>query len=265
MKFLKSKTQLIAFDGEGDGSGSEGSGSGSEGSGGDGNDAEKQFTQEQVNTFVAEERRKMNVRQQKLASELEELKSTASLTKEEKEGLQQKIEELQTQYMTVEEKARQAADKASKKHSEELQTIVTERDTWKVKHEQLAISTEIAKTASEQKAISFEQIAALLAPKTKLTEQLDEEGKPTGSFIPKVMFPDKDKDDKPIILELTLPEAVKRMKELPQYGNLFEADKVGGLGGTGSVTSGKPLDIAKIAKDPVAYRKLRKEQPELLQ
>ncbi len=226
---------------------------------------EKKFTQEQLNTFIAEEKRKNQLRERKILGELETLKTSASLTTEEKETLEKRIEDLQTQNMTGEEKARRAEEAAEKKNVEAVTNLTKERDNWQTKHANLVINTAIITTASEgeNKAISHEQILAILQPKTKLVEQLDDDGKPTGNYEPKVSFPDNNKENEPIILELTVPEAIKRMKELEKYGNLFEGIKTGGLGGTGSTTKGGKIDIDKLAKDPAAYRKYRKETPEI--
>ncbi len=265
--FLRATSQIIAFDGDDDAAAkaaaevkakadAEAAAAAAAAAAGD-----KQFNQEQVNTFLAEEKRKHQTQQRKMAADLEELKKTATLTTEQKEGLEQRIEELQTQYMTIEEKARRAEEAAKKEYDERVETLTKERNVWQIKHSELVIDTEIIKAAADQKALFCEQITALLTPKTKLTEKLDDAGKPTGDYEPKVAFPDTDKDDKPILLELTVAEAVKRMKELPKYGNLFEGGKVGGLGGTGSTTSGKPLDLVKIAReDPETYRELRKKR-----
>jgi len=223
----------------------------------------ERFTQDQVNTFVAEEKRKTQERQKKLIDELKDAKKVSSITSEERSQLEQRIEDLNTASMTAEEKQNRATEKAKKEYDVRVENLSSERDVWQIKHAQLMIDTEITKAAASEKAMYTEQIAALLIPKTKLVESLDSDGKPSGAYAPKVSFPDTDKDDKPIVLELTVPEAVKRMKELPQYGNLFEGDKKGGVGGTGSL-KGKAIDLAKIAAtDQAQYRKLRKEKPEL--
>jgi len=225
------------------------------------NKKDETFTQDQLNTIVAEERRKMSEKQRTLVTELETLKKSTSLTVKEKESLQKRIEDLQTQHMTTEEKGRRAEEAAEKKRAGEIAELTEDRDIWQRKHAQLVINTAIIGAASDNKALQHEQITALIGPRTKMVEKLDEDGKPTGDHEPKVSFADKDKDDKPIILELTVPEAVKRMKELEQYGNLFEGGKKSGLGGTGSQTKGGKYDIAEIAKkDPAKYRELRKER-----
>jgi len=261
--FLKSNPSLICFDDEGEG---EGNGE-SEGKGkGKGEGEEKTFTQEQVNTFLATEKRRTQETQRQLASELEELRKTAKLTNDEKAELSKRIEELQAQFMTKEEKARQDADRAKKEYDGKLEMTTKERDEWKTKHEKLAIDTELMRCAAnaDPPAVRYEQISAILAPKTRLVEKLNDEGQSTGEYEPKVSFPDKDKEKKPIILELTIEEAVTRMTELEQYDNLFQAKKKSGLGATGSTGKSGQIDIVKIAKeDPATYRKLRKERPEL--
>lgn len=226
---------------------------------------EKTFNQDDLNRFLAEDKRKGQEKQRQLATQLADMQKQKNLTDKQKKDLQTRIDELQAQYMTTEEKARQDADRKQKEYDGKLEAATTERDEWKVKHEQLAISTEIAHAAIEHEAVDFEQIEALLRAKTKLVEKLDDEGQPMGEFEPKVSFPDTGKDKNPIILELTVNEAVKRMRELPKYGNLFRSPKKSGLGGSGSAgPSGKKIDIAQLAReDQAEYRKLRKEKPEL--
>lgn len=259
--FLRATSQFISFEGEDDDAAAKAAAEAAAKAAAEKD--EKKFNQEQVNTIIAEEKRKNQIRERKILGELETLKKSASLTVEEKEVLEKRIEDLQTQNMTVEEKARRAEEAAEKKMAEQVENLTKERDNWQIKHADLVVNTAIIKASSEgdNKAFFHEQILAILKPKTKLTEILDDDGKPTGNFEPRVSFSDKDKDDKPIILELTVPEAIKRMKELENYGNLFEGGKTGGLGGTGSQTKSGKIDIAKIAReDPARYRKLRKER-----
>ena len=91
-------------------------------------------------------------------------------------------------------------------------------------------------------------------------EELDSEGKPTGKLIPKVKLQDKDKDGKPVTLELLVPEAIKRMKEMEQYFNLFKGEGTGGIGGMNRGSGKGQPDFVKLAKEnPAEYRRLRRE------
>ncbi len=244
---------LTCFEGEGEGA-KEGAGEG---------EVEKKFSQEDVNTMMAEEKRKTQVAQRKQASELEELKRGASLTVEQKETLETQIDELKTQYMTTKERAERAKEEADKKSDNLIMQLTQQRDDANASHSRLVIANAITSASSEHKAISAEQISAILAPSTKLTETLDESGNPTGVFAPTVTFEDIDKDGKAIVLELPIREAVKRMRELPKHGNLFEGDKAGGLGQRGNQGTPKKVDLKQLALNPAEYRRMRKEKPEL--
>jgi len=230
----------------------------------------KTFTQDEVNTFIAEEKRKWQGKETKwqqeqkdLVTQLEALRKNETLTKDERDQLQSRIETLQAQYMTTEERARQAAEATQKRYDEERKQLTQERDIWRQKHQDLTITTAIASAAMEHEAISFEQIHALLSSRAKLVETLNEDGKPTGQYVPHVILNVTDSKGKPVALDLNITDAVKHMKELPQYANLFKTTAKSGIGGTGSATSGK-VDLAKIAREnPAEYRRLRKERPEL--
>ena len=226
---------------------------------------EKIFTQEEANTFAAKHKRTAQDAQKQLATQLQEHKKNTKLSVEEKSELEKQIEDLQKQYMTVDERNRQTTEKASKKHKQELEDAITERDSWKTRYTQSTIEASITRAAADNKAIEADQILAIVRPATKLAETLDEQGKPMGVFEPRVDFQDTDKDGKPINLDLSVSDAVKRMTEMPRHGNLFQGNKSSGLGGSGGTGSKSlEIDIVKIAReDPALYRKLRKEKPEL--
>src|SRR5690606_9268331 len=95
-----------------------------------------------------------------------------------------------------------------------------------------------------------------------LTEVIGDDGKATGDHTAMVRFQDKDKDGKSIVVKLPVPEAVKRMKELPEdFGYLFEAHTKGGVGGA-SGQPGQKVDIKNMSTEQ--YLKARKENPSLI-
>jgi len=114
-------------------------------------------------------------------------------------------------------------------------------------------------------AIQPRQIVSILGNTTRLTEVLGEDGKPTGRYAPVVTFNDQDKEGKPVTLELSPGDAIKRMRELPEYGNLFKGTAKGGLGeggGAAGSRGGQPA-LESLMKDPAAYAKWRKDNPDL--
>ena len=216
------------------------------------------FTQEDVNRLLADEKRKHEARTRKAIDELEAIKARATLTDQERTELETRLDNMKNELLTKEEMAKKELEKNTRKFTEELTKTTAERDAWQQRFSDSTIQRTITDAAIATKAINARQVIAILRPDTRLVEALDADGKPTGEMIAKVEFSDVDKDGKPVTLDLTVAEAVKRMSELEEYANLFKADGVGGAGGTNR-GSGKPLDAKAIAKNPALYRKLRAE------
>lgn len=96
-----------------------------------------------------------------------------------------------------------------------------------------------------------------------------DEAEQKGEFKVVVEFDDVDAEGKPIKTVRSPAEAVARMKEMERYANFFKNNIVAGTGGSsnpgGLPTNGQGrIDLRKVAQDPELYRKLRKENPNLL-
>jgi len=219
----------------------------------------KTFTQEAVNSLLADEKRKHQAATRKALEELEAIKAKATLTDSDRSELETRLETMRNELLTKEELAKKDQDKLTRKYTEDTAKLTGERDAWQQRFTNSTIQRSITDAAVTAKCFSPKQIVAILQPDTRLVEALDAEGKPNGELIAKVEFSDVDKDQKPVTLDLTVAEAVKRMSEMDEYANLFKTDGTGGIGGTNR-SSGKPLDAKKIAAtDPALYRKLRAE------
>lgn len=255
--------------GTGTGTGGNGSGgTGGSGSGGSGgNNAPPQtFTQDQVNAFLAEDRRKAENKNKELIAQLETLKASENLSKKQQEELQAQIDSMQKQYMTKEQLEKEERDKEIKKLTEESKKAAETAERWKNDYTKLRIDNEIIRASTEHGAYSNEQMITYLTPRTELTTEVGEDGKPTGKLIPMVNLEDKDDKGKDIVLKLSVSDAVKRMKELPErFGNLFKGEGVGGVGtlnrpgGTGGgngTAEGFRSDMT-----PAEYKAWRKSQP----
>lgn len=258
---------LPVFEDGSDGGGGGGGDGGDGGSGGDGDDkglkddkTTKTFTQDQVNKMLAEDRRKHASRTQKAIDELNALKERANITANERAELESRIEEMSNQLLTKEELAKKDLAKAEKKSKEIQESLTVDRDFWKNRYTQETIDRAIIGAAVEHNAFNPEQIVAMLGPHTRLVEESDDEGKPNGQYATIVKFADTDDEGKPITLDLSVKDAVKRMTEIDKFLNLFKTEGQGGLGAH-SKAGGKPLNIAEIAKDPAKYREWRKKNP----
>lgn len=230
---------------------------------------ELKYTEDQynakLNAVLAEDRRKHKAQVEAAIKDLESVRESANLTQKQRDELQVRIEEMNNQLLTKDELAKKEKEKLEKQHQEQLGVERTTRERYQNLFTTTVIEHEILKQAAVADAWRSDQLVSLLKDKTHLVEDVDEHGKGIGTFTPKVKFPDKDKDGKPIALDLTVEQAIKRMKDLPEvYGNLFKSGVTGGLGGTGSVTSPRtPVDLSVLTKDPAAYRKWRRENPDL--
>ncbi len=213
------------------------------------------FTQEDLNKILAQEKRKHQATTQKALNELDAIRKKASLTEKERHELDERVDRIQNDMRTKEEQAKRQQEMLRKAHNERIQGLEAERDTWRTRFTTSTIERSITDAAVLNNSFNPRQIVAILGRDTQLVEEL-REGQPTGSLIPRVTFHDMDKEGKAVVLELSPTDAVKRMKEMAEFLNLF---KVEGTGGAGLRTqpAGKKIDLRELAKDPAAYRKAK--------
>lgn len=214
--------------------------------------------QKELNRILAAEKKKHKKLVQKAVEEANALRSKAKLTANERAELDGRLELIQNELRTKEEQAKRAAQKLKEKHKTEKQALQADRDTWRNLYTESTIERSITDAAASNNAFSPKQVVAILGPNTTLVPTLDEEGQPTSILEPKVRFSTKDKDGKPVTLDLSPADAVKRMKEEEEFLNLFRSEGSGGAG-LRSRPGGKKPDTAQLAKDPAAWRAARKD------
>lgn len=260
----------LVYDNEGSGEGGDGGGggegSGGEGGGegGEGGSKKISMTQDELNKMMADNRRKLTKQNQELISQLQKLRDETKMSEENRAELEQRIEQLQEQYMSKEELAKREIEKQGKKHQSEVESLTGDRDKWRRRYTEATIKRSLTDAAVDGEAVRPEQIVAILGQTTYLGEVLDSSGQPTGDFRPVIKFNDINESGEPVVLELSPQDAIKRMKELPElYGNLFKGSATGGMGGGGSTATDTPGSLKEILKDPEKYRKWRKSHPDL--
>jgi len=213
------------------------------------------FTKEQLEEQVALVKKEARAQQQKLLDELNVLKTKATMTSDERKELDKRIEDLQNQLMTKEEIAKREQDKLRKESEENIKKLTDEAGIWRNRYIDSTITRSIIDASVTNEAFNPEQLVALLRPSTSMREDKDEAG--NVSYTPRVKFSDTDDKGKPITLDLSVEETVKRMKEITKYQNLFKGTGASGTGQTGNV-DGSGIDLVKLAKtDPAAYRAAR--------
>lgn len=226
------------------------------------------FTQDDLNRFLAEDRRKHKDRYKKLEGSYQKMLREGNLHKEQRQKMQQDLEDLQKAFRTKEQQAEYERRQQAEKYKSDLSQASEAAERWEHMYKDSMIERSLQDAAVSAEAFNPKQIVNLLKPATKMVDETDDEGVPVGKMTPKIDFEDIDEKTGERIATLRTPEeAVKRMRELPTlYGNLFKSNVVSGIGtgsATGGVTSGKG-NIDKKRITPEQYRRLRKENPELL-
>ena len=224
---------------------------------GDSKGGDKTFTQEQLNTILAKEKRASQDQLQKALQEIDNTKKRSNLNEKERKELESRIEDLQNSMLSKEQLTEKEKEKESKKIAEQIKELTTDRDAWQTRYTRETINRAITDAAVEHEAHTPSQIVALLSANARLAEDIDAEGTPNGKLIPKIKFEDIDKENKPVTLDLTVSETLKRMTEMSQHANLFKNLATGGLGDTTQPGGGK-VDETKLS--PAAYRERRKKK-----
>jgi len=252
------------------GSAGSGTGGGDAGKTGDGGSTGKPFDQDDVNRFLAEDRRKHQAALAQVELKLTEALTDKDMTEATRKALEDNLSSIQGQLRTKEQQLALEKQQLEESHGTVVIDLKKKVEFWENLYRDSTVERSLQDAAVKNEAFNADQIVVLLRPQTKLLEEVDEEsGKPTGTYRPMVTMKDVDpKTGEPATMVRTPAEAVKRMKELPEtYGNLFKSGVVSGIG-AGQATSGTALgkggkvDVRKLT--PQQYRELREKDPEAL-
>jgi len=261
-------------DGDGDGAGA-GAGAGDGDGAGAGAGAGKTFDIAAVNKIVEErlarDRKSREAARKEeykiLESSYNELLEHKTLSDEERSKAEERLENVQNQLRTKEERAKHEKEQLKNDYEVQLKTEREARKIWEDRFHGSSIDRALQDAAVNNDAYNIDHIVQLLRPMTKLIPVIDDNENETGRFEPVVNFPDHDDKGEKVTFSGTPDEIVKRMREIRLHANLFKANVVSGLGAnnaTGGAASGDggPIDVSKLT--PAQYRKIRKEHPELV-
>ena len=236
---------------------------------------EPKFTQEQLNRFLAEDRRKNQEKLKKqseqftkMEKQLQNMIARESTTAQERASLEADLEELRATQRTAEQQREHEVKKAAEKHQRELEEARNAATNWETMFKKSSIERAIMDAANEHDAFNANDFIALLGPRAEMREQKDKDGNPTGQLVPMVAVDVKDEETGEILKAWKTPsDAVKSMKESPdQHGNKFRDSVIAGIGGgTASSSGGKgsaKVDPTKLSMEEKA--RLFRENPEAL-
>lgn len=228
----------------------------------EGNDGKPQFSKEQqeyINSLVAAEKRRVK---DQVSSQISKAKEDVDLalkakqtTEEQAQKYQSQLDEITSQLMSKEELAKREKLRLEQEHTQKMQEALKAKSELETKYQQTLVNHAIAAAVTEHKGLSAIQFELMFGRNAKLVDDK-----------PIISFEDRNTEGERIVSELHPSEALKRMRELPElYGNLFERDGSGGVGGNGT----EPGKLGDGKVDPSSlsfaeYQKLRKENPEAL-
>ena len=253
---------ILHYEGEGDGDGD-----------GDGDDLGKNDPPGQGKTYseadltaIVEKKTEEARRKQKAAlKRFEDMQENFKMNETQRTEMEAELEDLRKQTLTAEEYAKREQKKLEEKYSTDLQSAQQQAESWQQRHNRLQVNYEISSAAQQHGVLpeAIESVEALLGGKTKIIPGEGEDGIEVLKTV--VSFMDTTAEGKPLPVELSVEDTVKRMKEnTEKYGYMF-ASQGGGLGGNSGQPGAKGqkrIDFTKLT--PEEYQKIRKENPSLL-
>lgn len=226
--------------------------------GGGGNDTPK-YNDKQVNDMIAKEKVKYTKTIQDQVKQLQQLQESQNLTAQEKDNLQSQINDLNNSLLTKDQQLAQEKERLTKDYDKKLHEVTEDRTRWKSNFENMLTDNSLMGAALSNGAVRESQVVAILRPLSRVADELGPDGKPTGKHVVKVKLPDKDDKGKPVVLDLSPEEAVKRMKErVDEFGNLFKSTIEGGFGGNNGARDRERPKVEDL-KDLKTYREKRKQ------
>jgi hypothetical protein len=219
--------------------------------GGEGSGGNRTFTQADVDKIVVTRVKKLKEQLQKTEQQYERLLTNQNLSVQERNELQQELETVQAQLRTREEQARYEAKKQSEKFQQTLEQTTGERDRFKTLFETQTRDNAIMQAAVQHDAYNPEQFISVLGPRTKIVEEVNEQGEKTGRLVPRVEVQVTGEDGTTSTELRPVEDAVAQMKDEPEkYGNLFRNNVAGGIGeGSNPSGGGRPLDPSKVSTE----------------
>ena len=232
--------------------------------------AGKTFTQEDLNRFLAEDRRKHQTQLKEQAEKLETVLKNSQLTEQDRKVLQENLEAVKGQLRSAEAAAAKEKQELEQAFQGKLVDAEKKSQIWEGLYRESMIQRSLQDAAVKGDAWQPGQIVTLMKPMTKLVACVDPTtNRPNGQYEVQIEMLDTDpKTGQQVMMNRTPEAAVARMKELPeQFGNLFKAGVVSGIGSssaTGGLMPGKggQIDVRKLT--PQQYREIREKNPELL-
>jgi len=213
-----------------------------------------------VNSLIAEERRKSQVKNDQLITQLETEKNRVGTTAAEKQALEDRIEGLKNEYATKETLKARETEKKLKELEDKNKQLEAQGATWEQRYHRDRKRIDLTQAAAEEKAYNPRQVVNELFSNSRLEPIVGDDGKPTDEYRTMVKINTVDGDGKPKVLDLDPVGAVRQLKEMREYQNLFISPATGGLGGGSLGRGGGGGGKAPHEMSTAEYMEYRKKQ-----
>ncbi len=212
--------------------------------------AGKFYTQEELNTLMASNRKGMQDQLKTTLTQLEELKNVSGMTQKQRDELQAQIEVLSQTHMSEKEKLENNLTKTQKDAAKRQKELEEEATKYKSSFENLMITDAITKAAMTHKAANAGQLEAMLARQAKVVPEVDANGAATGKMVVKLPVRLVDPKTKEIkMVDFNVEDAVLKMREDESNSNLFLFDGKPGIGGSNAITKAGEVNWSNMTTE----------------
>lgn len=201
------------------------------------------FTQDHMNYEISNARKSarqvVEAEKSNLQKELEQMRTEAEEKGLNVDALSNKIKELEEANMTAEELSAKRTKELEARFNAEREGLQKQASQYQSLYAEERITTEINNACIAHKAVAsagsanpYEIITPLIRANTELVAEKDRKGEVTGYKVV-VHFTEKDAEGQTITTDLSVHDAVKRMREMPErFGPLFLHETEEGSGRT---------------------------------
>lgn len=239
---------------------------------GDAGGDNKTFSQDDLNRFLADDRRKTEAKYKDKVDSLEtsyqEAINNNAIGGEDRQELENQLEDLRARHRTKEQQLAFDKKQAEEASTQRISELEARSNQWESRFTESTINRELQSAAVEFDAYNPDLVVTHLKGSTSLEDKVDQDGKPTGQLAPMVTMTVKNEDTGVAeALKMTPSEAVAYMKKNPEsYGGFFKNNIREGIGGTsstgGAMSGDGTVDVTKLSDEQ--YFKLRRENPSAL-
>jgi len=220
------------------------------GDGGEGGKPARTFSQEEVDRIVVKRNKAVKAQLEQAERRYEQLLENKSLTEQQREELQGELQTLQSQLRTREQQTAHEAKKRQEQFEKQLTETKSQAEYFKNLFESSTRERAILDAAVQHDAYNPDQFINILGPRTKVVEEVNEQGEKTGRLVPRVAVTTKGEDGTPTEVLKAPAEAIEEMKEQAEFGNLFRSNVAKGIGeGTSNSANPGRVDLTKISDE----------------